>query len=329
VRLLVLLTLFASHIETTFAVSAPAGATGPTGYTGYTGPTGYTGYTGPQITGYTGYTGPIGPTGYTGPQITGYTGPIGPTGYTGPIGPTGYTGPIGPTGYTGPIGPTGYTGYTGPIGPTGYTGPQITGYTGYTGRTGYTGYTGPQITGYTGYTGPLGPTGPTGYTGYTGPSFTNPMTAEVGLGENAGFGFDNNLSADGKYSGFVLDGVAGATLAFGDLIMFQASDSRWELADANVITAAQADARGMIGLCVLAAAGDGSATKVLLQGFIRADTAFPALTINGQVFMSETAGDITMTAPTTADSVTRVLGQAFTADAMYFNPDPTYLTQTG
>jgi hypothetical protein len=119
-------TSFASHVETSFAVSAPAGATGATGYTGPIGPTGYTGPIGP--TGATGYTGPIGPTGYTGP-----IGATGPTGYTGPLGPTG------PTGYTGPIGATGPTGYTGPIGPTG-----PTGYTGPIGATGYTGYTGPQ-----------------------------------------------------------------------------------------------------------------------------------------------------------------------------------------
>jgi hypothetical protein len=51
-------TQFASHIETSFAVSAPAGATGPAGPTGPQGPTGPTGPLGP--------TGPQGATGQAG-----------------------------------------------------------------------------------------------------------------------------------------------------------------------------------------------------------------------------------------------------------------------
>jgi hypothetical protein len=94
-------TRFASHIETTFNVSAPAGATGPTGYTGYTG--------------IAGVTGPTGYTGYTGAGSNGATGPTGYTGYTG-AGSNGATGATGYTGYTGIAGATGYTGYTGAAG---------------------------------------------------------------------------------------------------------------------------------------------------------------------------------------------------------------------
>jgi len=302
-------TLYADPTTHRLYVDSPNGSTGPTGYTGYTGPTGA------GSTGYTGYTG------YTGPNITGYTGY---TGYTGPqgAGPTGYTGY---TGYTGPGNFTGYTGYTGPTGYTGYTGPgNFTGYTGYTGPTGYTGYTGPgNFTGYTGYT------GPTGYTGYTGPAgLTNPLTAELGLGENAGLALDSALSADGKYSGIVIAGTAGATLAFGDLIYLDPTDSRWELTDANAAAAADGDARGNIGICVLAAASDGDATKVLLWGTVRADTAFPAMTVNNPQYVSETAGDITGTQPTTTDVVIRVVGFARTADELFFNPSGDYITHT-
>lgn len=332
-----------NHVPTLLGVSATDGETpvdiyadptthrlyvdglGATGYTGYTGPGNFTGYTG--STGYTGYgeTGYTGYTGYTGPSITGYTGYTGAGAFTGY---TGYTGPTGYTGYTGAGNFTGYTGYTG------YTGPNITGYTGYTGPsvtgyTGYTGYTGPNITGYTGYTGPIGPTGYTGYTGYTGSSFANPLAAEVGLGENAGFAFDNSLSADGKYSGFVLDGTAGATLAFGDICSPSGTSNKWVLADANVITATTGDGRGMLGICVLAA-NDTQATKMLLYGTVRADTAFPALTINAQVYLSETAGDVTLTQPTTTDAIIRVVGQgtAGTGDNLFFNPSPDYITHT-
>ena len=154
------------------------------------------------------------------------------------------------------------------------------------------------------------------------------ITGNISLGENTSLVLNTSVSADGKYNGITVSGVAGSALAFGDIVHFQASDSRWELADANVITAAQGDCRGLLGVCVLAAAGDGSATIILLQGIVRADTAFSSLTINGQVYLSETAGDITQTQPTTTDAAIRVLGQAYTADSMYFNPSPDYIIHT-
>ena len=333
-----------NHVPTLLGVSATDGETpvviyadptthrlyvdgvGSTGYTGPTGETGYTGYTG--RTGYTGYTGPgnfTGYTGYTGPSITGYTGYTGPgnfTGYTGYTGPTGYTGY---TGYTGPNNATitGYTGYTGYTGPAGAGSTGYTGYTGYTGPniTGYTGYTGPgNFTGYTGYTGPLGPTGYTGYTGYTGPNGAFPLQ----LTENNPIIYDAALSADGTYSGLVIAGTAGATLAFGDVVYLAVADSRWELADASAVsTGAQ-----WTGICVLAAASDGSATTILLLGNIRADTAFPTLTVGAPVYLSETAGDVTNTAPTTEDSVTRVLGYGIDGNTMYWNPSNDWATHT-
>jgi hypothetical protein len=146
------------------------------------------------------------------------------------------------------------------------------------------------------------------------------------LGENARIAYDPAGSADGKYSGTTIAGTAGATLAFGDLIVLDPTDSRWELADANSAAAADGDSRGIIGICVLAAAADGDPTIILLQGVVRADTAFPSLTVNGGVFISETAGDITNTSPATEDAVIRYLGGALTADEIYFNPSGTWIT---
>ena len=154
------------------------------------------------------------------------------------------------------------------------------------------------------------------------------MTSEINLGENAGFSLDNALSADGKYSGLVIAGTGGATLAFGDLCYFDPTDSRWELADANIAPASDGDARGMLGLCVLACASDGNATKMLLWGVISANTAFPALTINAPAYVGETAGDIVVTQPTTTDVAVRVVGFAITANDIFFNPSPMYFTHT-
>lgn len=142
------------------------------------------------------------------------------------------------------------------------------------------------------------------------------MTGSITLGENTSIDLDPAGSADGKYSGICITGTAGAALAFGDLVYLAATDSRWEKTDADSTTTAY----GLIGMCVLAAAGDGSATKILLQGQIRADSKFPTLTIGAAVYLGETAGEVQTTIPTGADNVIRVVGFALTADEMYFNP---------
>lgn len=153
-------------------------------------------------------------------------------------------------------------------------------------------------------------------------------TGGIPLPENAAVILDSSLSADGKYTGITRAGVAGAALAFGDLIYLDPTDSRWELADANSAAAADGDARGVLGICVLAAEGNGSATKVLLWGNVRADTAFPALTINAPAYVSETAGDIVVTQPTTSGVVIRTVGFALTADELLFCPSADYITHT-
>ena len=150
------------------------------------------------------------------------------------------------------------------------------------------------------------------------------LTGELNLGENAGLVIDAALSADGKYSGIVEAGTAGAALAFGDLCYFQASDSRWELVDANL----SAGYDKKLGICVLAASADGDATKMLLYGKVRADTAFPTFTIAAPVYMSETAGDVVVTQPTTADVAIRKIGFGNTADELFFCPDSIYVTHT-
>jgi hypothetical protein len=150
--------------------------------------------------------------------------------------------------------------------------------------------------------------------------------AIITLGENAAIAQDPALSADGKYNGLTRTGTAGTTLAFGDLVYLDPTDSRWELADANAAAGADGDATGILGMVVQAAAADGSATTILLNGTIRADAAFPAMTVNATMYVSETAGDITDTQPTTTDAVIKIMGFPLTADELYFNPSNEYFT---
>jgi hypothetical protein len=136
--------------------------------------------------------------------------------------------------------------------------------------------------------------------------------------ENDSLKLDAALSADGKYNGITEAGTAGTALAFGDVVYQAVADDRWELAQAD----AEATTKPRLGICVLAAAGDGEATNILLIGKIRADAVFPAFTKYAPVFLSPTtAGDLTNTAPSTAGQFIRCVGQAITATELWFNPD--------
>lgn len=136
-------------------------------------------------------------------------------------------------------------------------------------------------------------------------------------------GFAAGLSADGKWCGITVEGTAGATLAFGDLCYLAAADSRWELTDAD----AEATAGGLLlGMCILAAAADGSATRMLLIGTIRADAKFPALTVGATVYVSTTPGEIQVAQPSGTDDVIRIVGEAITADSIKFHPSRDWMT---
>lgn len=155
-----------------------------------------------------------------------------------------------------------------------------------------------------------------------------PVSALVAavMAENAYIGLPGlALTADGKFAGLTIEGTAGATLAFGDLVYLAAADSRWELADAD---AASTSGDVILGFCVLAAANDGDATRILLFGTIRADAAFPALTIGAPVYVSTTAGDIQTAQPSGTDDVIRRVGFALTADAIHVSISQDYATHT-
>lgn len=136
----------------------------------------------------------------------------------------------------------------------------------------------------------------------------------------------NPAMADGTFIGETVTGTAGAALSFGHLVYLDPTDSRWELVDANAANSSDGDARGILGICVFAATGDGSATKILLRGMVRSDAIFPTMTVNSPIYVSEIAGGVTGTIPTTTDVVQRAVGFGFTADVLYFCPNTHYQT---
>ena len=153
------------------------------------------------------------------------------------------------------------------------------------------------------------------------PTFT--AGGDVQLAENVSILLDAALSADGKYSGAVCEiGILGETVAFGEVCYYKNSDSRWWKANANdVLTSGGV----LLGVCVVAGAASATSTLVLF-GKIRADSLYPSLTVGAPVYISTTSGQITNTAPTTTDYVTRVLGFGKTGDELMFNPSPDYFT---
>lgn len=160
----------------------------------------------------------------------------------------------------------------------------------------------------------------------TSPTITTAsLSGAQQLAEGASIRLDQTLSADGTYSGTTIAGTAGTTLAFGDLVYLAVADSRWELVDADSVTTAGAV---LTGFCVLAAASDGDPTVILLDGNIRADAAFPALTVGAPVYASTTPGDIQVAQPSGTDDVIHVVGFALTADSIVVRISPDYITHT-
>ncbi len=110
--------------------------------------------------------------------------------------------------------------------------------------------------------------------------------------------------------------------AVGDLVILDSS-AKWQKTDANTASIYN----GMLGIALAVAATDAALLVALPGSFVYA-TAFPTMTIGAAMYMSETAGAITATAPTTTDSATRIIGYAFHADKIYFSPSNDWITHT-
>ena len=156
----------------------------------------------------------------------------------------------------------------------------------------------------------------------------NTFTADQTLAENAAIVLDAVLSADGKYTGIVQAGVAAAALTFGQLCYKVTASGRWNLASGAAAGVNTVVAAGQLGMFVLAAAGDGSVTTMLLYGNCRSDALFDTFTVGAALYMSAaTAGKIVSTAPTgTTDFTVRKVGFAEDANTVFFNPSDDYIT---
>ena len=119
-------------------------------------------------------------------------------------------------------------------------------------------------------------------------------------------------STDHTYSGMSAEMLAGGAIGAQDLVCIHTTTSEVVVADASAVGTARA-----IGIAP-AAISDTATGTVLLQGFIRDDSW--NWTTGGVLYNSETAGDLTQTAPTTDGAFVQGVGIALSPDVAYINP---------
>jgi hypothetical protein len=140
------------------------------------------------------------------------------------------------------------------------------------------------------------------------------------LDENALIKLDPVLSADATYDGIAKDVTAGDTIAYGEVVYYKADDSEWYKTDADASATA---GPVMLGIAVTAGT-DGETMTVLKYGEIREDD-WNWATIGAPLYLSTDAGALTLTAPSGASDVVRIVGYVIDANTIFFAPDSTYV----
>ncbi len=115
-------------------------------------------------------------------------------------------------------------------------------------------------------------------------------------------------TTDHTATGLSAQMLAGGAIAAFETVCIHTVTGEVVLADASALATARC-----IGIAP-SAISDTATGEILLQGYIRDDTW--NWTIGGEMYLSETAGGMTQTAP----GIEQVVGIALTADVVYFNP---------
>jgi hypothetical protein len=118
--------------------------------------------------------------------------------------------------------------------------------------------------------------------------------------------------ADHTFTGFTAQMLAGGAISAFDLVCIHTTTQEVVEADASAYATAR-----VIGIAP-AAISDTATGTILLQGFIRDDSW--SWTTGSPLYLSETAGAMTHTAPATDGAFVQVVGVALSPDVVYFNP---------
>ena len=143
---------------------------------------------------------------------------------------------------------------------------------------------------------------------------TTAATKDIKLGDGGNVNITAPLlaGADHTYSGTTAQMLAGGAIAAFDLVCIHTTTGEVVEADASAIATAR-----VIGIAP-AAISDTATGTVLLHGFIRDDTW--NWTTGGVLFLSETAGAMTHTAPTTDGAFVQAVGIALEPDVVFIKP---------
>lgn len=127
--------------------------------------------------------------------------------------------------------------------------------------------------------------------------------------------------ADHTWTGETITATAGENLTIGQ-VAYQKSDGKFWKTDADAV----ATAKGLLLMATASISADASGV-FLKCGFLRDDDF--AWTIGAELFLdTATAGGMTETAPSGTDDVVRLVGYAWTADIVRFDPDKSYVVVT-
>ena len=132
--------------------------------------------------------------------------------------------------------------------------------------------------------------------------------------------FTVTSSTDGDYDGDVVYFGGTTSMTVGTIYHYK-SDGTWELADASAV----ATSDGLLAISLNTAS---DTHGMLLRGMVTLD--HDPGNLGDVLFVSETAGDITNTAPTTNNAVVRVVGYLVGGSngQIWFNPDGAFVEVT-
>ena len=121
------------------------------------------------------------------------------------------------------------------------------------------------------------------------------------------------------HAGIVLEMLAGESLAVGDWVYADSTDARVSKADAN--DTGDNGHYPAIGVAVSAQGSAGSAVKILTHGTYNDSDGFGGdLTEGNLLYLSETAGGVTATAPSDDGDMVQVVGVAIGPRDVFVNP---------
>jgi hypothetical protein len=118
--------------------------------------------------------------------------------------------------------------------------------------------------------------------------------------------------------GVVITGTGGEGLALPNLV-YQASDGEWEKANATTM----ATTKGALAI-IMEAISAHSSGALLKYGFLRDDSW--AFTQGATLYVGESGGSITATAPSDVGDQLRIVGYAHTSSIIWFDPEATIIT---